>query len=383
MHLIDYVLSVSTKPFSKLPFNEVDAAVFAQISYYDYSVFEDGISFADIRGHKNIFKAIDLKNLIGNDDEKLFNLVIGSKRYQDTIVKWHVHELDHDKPTQFSATTFINKKLAVVAFRGTDGTVIGWHEDLNMTYQFPIQGQVLAQKYLNDVLPKITSYEVKVVGHSKGGNLAIYAAVMSKAKYQKYITAAYNFDGPGFVEAFYDLDAYDAIKDRIYKYIPEQSSVGRMMLTKHDYQVVQSDKTYAMQHWLHSWLVEDTHFAYAETTDFFSESIELSTTNVLENMTKDERRDAVTEMFKILDQTGCTYMDDIIKNMEGILFCLKGYVGLKEKGANVKKLVVELLKPIIKVYYEREKGIATNKISETKDLVVEKLKNLFKKDEKN
>ena len=129
--------------------------------------------------------------------------------------------------------------------------------------------------------------------------------------------------------------------------------------------------------------IEGTHFDYAKDTDFFSETVELSTTNVLENMTKEERRDAVTVMFDILDKTGCKYMDDIIKNMDGILFCLKEYVALKEKGANVKKLVLELMKPFVKEYYEREKGIATQKINETKDIVVDKLRTFFKKDDNN
>ena len=251
MHLSEYVLSVSSKTFSALPFNEVDALVFAQISYYDYSVFEDGISFEEIKSHKNIIKATNLKNLIGKEDEKLFNLVIGSKRYGKTIVKWHVANTDGTIPTQFSATTFINKHLAVVAFRGTDGTVVGWHEDMNMTYQFPIAGQVNAQKYLNKVLPNLTSYDVKVVGHSKGGNLAVYATVMALKKYQGLITGSYNFDGPGFTKAFYDLDAYINVREIVHKFIPVQSSIGRMMLDYKENKIVKSDKTYAMQHWAH------------------------------------------------------------------------------------------------------------------------------------
>ncbi|MBE5762732.1 MAG: DUF2974 domain-containing protein [Clostridiales bacterium] len=383
MHLVDYVLSVSTKTFSQLPFNEVDALVFAQISYYDYSVFEDGISFEEIRGHKNLFKATDLKNLIGKEDEKLFNVVIGSRRYEKTIVKNHKHILDQSIPTQFCATTFINKKKAIIAYRGTDGTVIGWNEDMNMTYQFPIEGQVLAQKYINKVLPELKSYDVKVVGHSKGGNLAIYASVMANKKYQDLISGVYNFDGPGFVEAFYALDAFSAIKDRIHKFVPVQSTVGKMMLNQGNYKVVKSDKARAMQHWAHSWLIDGTHFDYADETDFFSASAEAATDNVLVSMTKEERRDAVTEMFNILYSTECHYMDDIIKNMDGILYCLKEYIGLKERGANVKKLFLELVKPMVQSYYQKEKDIATAKFSEKKDELVEKVKNFFKKDENN
>ena len=381
MHLTEYVISVANKTFSKLPFNEVDALVFAQLSYYDYSVFEDGISFKEIKSHKNIFKATDLRNLRGeNTDEKMFNLVVSSKRYEETRVKWHALTMEKKLATQFSATTFINKDLGIIAFRGTDGTVIGWHEDMNMTYQFPIPSQVLAQRYINDVLSKIDVKDVKVVGHSKGGNIATFAAVMAKPKYQKLISDVYNFDGPGFVEAFYDLDSYKRIKDRLHKFIPVQSSVGRMMLTLNDFKVINSDESYVMQHWAHNWRIDGTHFEYAEGTDFFSESVEESTSNVIDALSVEERRDAVNTMFDILDKTGCEYMDDITLKLDKIRFCLKEYLGLKEKNANVKRFVTELFKPMIKAYYEKGKETAQVKFVAKKDEIVDKVKNIFKKD---
>ena len=382
MHLTEYVISVANKSFSRLPFNEVDALVFAQLSYYDYSVFEDGISFKEIKSHKNIFKATDLKNLRGDKiDEKMFNLVIGSKRYEDTIIKWHTLTMQKKPATQFSATTFINNDLGVIAFRGTDGTVIGWHEDLDMTYQFPIPSQVLAQRYINDVLPKMDVKDIKVVGHSKGGNIAVYAAVMTKSRYQKYISDAYNFDGPGFVQAFYDLDNYYAIKDRIHKFVPVQSSIGRMMLTMGDFKVIKSDESYVMQHWAHNWKIVGNHFEYAKETDFFSESVEESSMNVLESLSPEERRDAVSTMFEILDKTNCEYMDDITLKFDKVMICIKEYAGLKEKNANVKRFITELFKPMIKAYYEKGKETAQVKFNIKKDEIVEKVKSIFKRDD--
>ncbi len=379
MHLIEYVAQNSKYSFSQKPFNEVDALVFAQISYYDYSLFEDGISFEQITNHKNVIKATSLFNLIGDNDEKLFNLVIGSKRYKNTIVKFHEHITDKEKVTQFSATTFIlSKKKAVIAYRGTDGTVIGWNEDMNMTYMFPIPGQVLAQRYINKVLEKINIDDIIVVGHSKGGNLAIYASVMVKKKLQKKITATYNFDGPGFIEAFYSLDAYNAIAPRLHKYIPEQSSVGRMMKENQKCVVIKSDASYAMQHWTHNWLIDGNHLAKSEGTDFFSESVEISTRAVLENMTIEERKDAVDTMFEILYSTGKKYMDEITKDKNNMLYCVKEYFALKDDRENVKKLMFELLKPMLKMYSMKGKDNIETFFENLKNDIKEKIEEALK-----
>jgi len=380
MHLLEYVIENSNKTFKKMPFNEVDALVFAQLSYCDFSVFEDGLSFPEILAHKNLFKATELFNLIGDRDEKLLNVVLSSERYKSCIVKFHVNEIDEEHPMQFSATSFIiNRDIAVVAFRGTDGTVLGWHEDMNMTYQFPIPGQARALKYINNVLEYIHSTNIYVVGHSKGANLAEYASVMARKDLQDRISGVYNFDGPGFIAAFFDLDSYKAIKDRIIKFVPEQTSVGRMMINEDKVTVVKSDEVYAMQHWTHSWLIEDNHFVYSDGTDFFSETVEMSTMSVLENMTPEERKDAVDVLFEILYSTKKKYMDQIIKNRDYLMYCFKQYFELKSKRENVKKLLSELARPAIKNYSSKGGEI----LIEKKDEVIDRLKQMFQFDKKD
>ena len=381
MHLVEYAAHYANRSFRDFPFNEVDALLFAQISYYNFRVFEDGISFGEIEKHPNVLKATALRNLIGNEDEKLFNIIIGSRRYRDVIVKWHVKETDYDKVQQFSATTFILPgKIAVIAFRGTDGTVVGWHEDMNMTYMFPIPGQSRAQMYINDVLSKLHHHDrVILTGHSKGGNLAIYAAVMADEKEQGKIKAAYNFDGPGFNDAFYGLDAYKNMSNKLHKFIPEQSSVGRMLMDEGGYKVIKSDSKYLMQHWAHNWQIEGHRFVYIDTPDFFSESIGYSTDSGLLNMTKDERKEAVTLMFDILNKTECVYMDDVVANKDNIMLLVKEYSALKDRRGNINKLVAELLKPLFRVYADKEYLAAKEIIKEKTDLLVDKVKQISQK----
>ena len=385
MHLVDYALRYSNKTFKDIPFNEVDALVFAQLSYYDYRVFNaEEITFAEIARHPNIIKATDLKNLIGKEDEKLFNIVVDSRRYRDVNIYNHINDFNKERVQQFSATTFeVTKDLAVIAFRGTDGTVVGWHEDLNMTYMFPIPCQAEAQKYLNKVLPRMHR-NVVVVGHSKGGNAAVYAAVMAKDKYRDRIKAVYNFDGPGFTDAFYGLDAYKSLENKLYKFIPPQSAIGRMMKVQKDYRVVKSDAKYMMQHWAHTWLINDTHFDYAEGTDFFSETMEYTTEEVLQNMTKHERREAVNLLFEILDKTNCELMEEIPKKRENIMLVIREYNQLKDKKENIRKLAMELLKPFVRSYADKEynaaKDIIIEKGTQVIDAVKDKVKTYLRRD---
>ena len=59
-------------------------------------------------------------------------------------------------------------------------------------------------------------------GHSKGGNLAMYAAIREQT-IQPAITRVYNFDGPGFRPSFYERYDCTAILDRIHTYVPKDS----------------------------------------------------------------------------------------------------------------------------------------------------------------
>ncbi len=84
---------------------------------------------------------------------------------------------------------------------GTDDTIVGWKEDFNMSYQHPIPAQIQAVSYIDEVAAQ-TKKKIRIGGHSKGGNLAVYGAARCKSKFKKRIINIYNNDGPGFDEAF-------------------------------------------------------------------------------------------------------------------------------------------------------------------------------------
>ena len=124
-----------------------------------------------------------------------------------------------------------------LSFRGTDDAMIGWKEDLYMAYHTPVGAQVRSVAYANQVaklLAKKKNLRLIFGGHSKGGNLAVFAAMNCDEEIKRRISKIYNMDGPGFCPDFLEQYDYNGIKDKILKIVPDESFVGMLLETKQD-----------------------------------------------------------------------------------------------------------------------------------------------------
>ena len=82
-----------------------------------------------------------------------------------------------DENTQFAALTYrLPDGTLYLAFRGTDDSLAGWKECFALSYT-TVPAQKLAQEYLIQVARRYPG-KLRVGGHSKGGNLAVWAAVI-------------------------------------------------------------------------------------------------------------------------------------------------------------------------------------------------------------
>lgn len=189
--------------------------------------------------------------------EELFNTVARSPRLCDIRVSAYVELFDAEHETQFSAQTMrLQDGTLVVVFRGTDDSLVGWKEDFNMSYQYPVPAQQSAAAYVQRIAA-IWDGPIVLTGHSKGGNLAIYAAMNASESVDQRITRIYSMDGPGFLDSVAHSAAYDHIRTRIRKIIPDASIVGMILHTPEPTQIVVSDQTGVMQHLAFSWQMQD------------------------------------------------------------------------------------------------------------------------------
>jgi hypothetical protein len=267
-NIIDYV-KVARDGFDSRPFCEVDSLVLSQFSYLQFNGFVPGISSLD--GSISIRELMEQDNLewlfLGVRDHKsnlkLLLALADSPRFQDVRMSRYVDHTDQVQEKQFSAITFlITDGIAYVAFRGTDSTFVGWKEDFNMAFLNPVPSQVEGVRYLNSFIGNPYS-TMLVGGHSKGGNIAVYASMHCEQCIQDRIQVIFSHDGPGFSEDIFQSENYAKIKFKILKTVPQSSLIGMLLQQQEDFKVVKSDRFWIMQHDPFSWLVEGFGFQYA------------------------------------------------------------------------------------------------------------------------
>ena len=181
-----------------------------------------------------------------------------SPRFRDVLIYDHAAAFDEVRDLQFAATTYVCPgRFAYVGFRGTDTTLTGWREDFNMAYQAPVEAQALAARYLAAAGADSRLPETLLVGgHSKGGNLAEYAALTAAPEVQQRIARLYNHDGPGFKAGLFTAADYEPLAGRMTKQVPADSMVGILMESFMPVEVVQATGRGFEQHSVFRWVVE-------------------------------------------------------------------------------------------------------------------------------
>ena len=232
-------------PLTVAPFNAVDNLVLSQLAYTSF----DGVK----RDRLGAMARARLRpgDVQGND-RQLLELLATSRRLGVARVRRAVEQLDEERQMQFGALTLeLDDGTACVVFRGTDATLIGWKEDLNMSFADEIPSQAEAVRYLNDSA-RDTRRPLRVMGHSKGGNLAVYSSVKCRPEVRRRIIAVYNNDGPGLSERAMAEPGYARIERRIQTFLPQSSVVGILLGTAERYKVVHAEARWASSSTTHT-----------------------------------------------------------------------------------------------------------------------------------
>ena len=240
----------------------------------------------------------------------------------------YVNESDHVKEMQFSAVTYILPDNRVyIAFRGTDDTLVGWKEDLNMAFVYPVPSQARALVYLLEIATRIPG-KLIIGGHSKGGNLAVYSAFASPQSVQRRILLIYDHDGPGFKEGVLDCEGYRRIEDRISKTIPQSSLIGMLLEGHKKYTVVESSRIGVMQHDPFSWKIDGDGFVTAEEVSDGAKYMNRTIRDWLDGLSQDDREKFADLLFGVLDAGDAKSFSEITsewkKNFSAIFSAFRG-----------------------------------------------------------
>lgn len=353
--MFDYIKWRGDILFTELSLNPVDALIFSTLSYISF----DGYVAPDLSGYitlkefaDNFFEQKEYEGKIRvKSDLKLLREASQSKRFGTVLLGNYRNILLNQKDTQFSAITFyLPDGMAYLAFRGTDRSITGWKEDFNMTFQESIPSQRLALQYVEEFCSFIGA-SVYLGGHSKGGNLAVYAAAKCESDVQERILAVYNQDGPGFTDNLMGYSGYQTMVPKIYTYIPQSSIVGMLLEHEEPYIIIKSRQIGgAMQHDPYTWEVMGRDFIYMEEVTDSSKHLNHVIKKWLAAMSKEERDVFVEKLFALLESGDAEEVWDIIepKNLISYVRTLKADEGMRKLLIKeLSKLVLEL-KPSVK-----------------------------------
>lgn len=369
--ILDYLKKYGKKSFDEEPFNDVDSLILCQFAYLKLDDIVETLT------EKSAWITLEQIRKIGKpdkifaderyekDNKALFMGMLSGKRFRFIKVNYYVTVLNVELEVQFAAITYdLGNGNLYVAYRGTDENIVGWKEDFNLAFSEPTIGQLCATKYLSKVARFCQDIPIILGGHSKGGNLAAFAAMSSSKGIQDRVQIIYSHDGPGFRKKVLERYHYDRIAPKVKKILPHSSLVGMLMEDNEKYEVVKSKTIGLMQHNPFTWCVEENDFVRVsglyERTKFMD-----STINQWIDSLSDERISFFADtLFKVIEGSEATdlisFTNDWKKSMTGV------FNSLKDVDPVTKKMIKKIMKGLFEMGAIRAKEEITflNKIFE-------------------
>lgn len=354
--LFDYISWRGDLDFTQTPLNPVDYMIFSQISYLPFDGIvpspeeKEGISLhlaMEILKKKVESSGSVVKTVLGFDEDPAFiTAITTSNRFRNCQLFGFVNQVDTEQEVQFSALCiYVNDGSFSVIYRGTDASFVGWKEDFNMAFMETIPSQLEAVKYLEKMAASVNG-RLRIGGHSKGGNLAIYAASFCSKKTQKRITDIYSYDAPGFYKKVVASSGFHAVKDRIHSYIPQASVVGIILEQGVDYKVIKSSQIGLMQHSLYSWEVTHNDMIYAGDITQGSRFLKKTIREWVGSLDNEHRERFIEAFYTILNMSELKSIHEIEGSWliaTGKIIKSLGYIDEPTKRI-IQKTIIELLR---------------------------------------
>lgn len=366
-NIMDYISWRGDLSFEQSQFNEVDNLILACFSYVNLDGIsavtkQKGIGLKKLT--KEFMKLHTMKEL--EADKSFIRLapfmmmeMAKSVRFGKCVVRNYVNDIVTEAEQQFAAMEIVLEDgTSYVSFRGTDDTIIGWKEDFNLS-----TGVVPAQKRAIEYLQKISEHTdgmLRVGGHSKGGNLAIYGSVMCKSAHEK-ILEIYSNDGPGFSREFQELPETKEMMPKIIRIIPEYSIIGTLLEHEKEPVIVASSSKGLLQHDAFSWEVQGPALVRRDSLNKtvlrFIEILH----KWIDGMDMEQKRLLIEDLFATLQASGYENLSEV---QSGGLKSLAAMVKRVEKFAPESRgMMQELLTAICGGWLEQLQADTKDKLS--------------------
>ena len=319
-NLLDYLDWRGDLTLGQDPFNEVDNLILAELSFVDFSGIVpppgqgSGIPLYEAaeRYFARFPEGVDMGVLVPDAIPEMLEKMAACPRFRDMKLSCFADWLDNDKAVQFAALTIETGDGAVyLAFRGTDDTLAGWKEDFHLACVPEIPAQRLAVEYTRQAAKQYPRKKLRLGGHSKGGNLAVWSALNVPDRVRRRIQQVWSNDGPGFHEDILSLPEHQDVARRIVTIIPQSSLVGMILEHDEDYTVVESSEKGLMQHDGFSWEVKGPGFVRLGSVTRQGRHHDLVLKEWVRQMPLDQREKFVEGLFSLLTASGAQTLTDL------------------------------------------------------------------------
>lgn len=352
-NVIDYLKWRGDITFEQVKLGEVDNLLLSLLAFVDFT----GIVSHDPTAQPVTLKQAAMQFFFEHDIKKnkrpglvisphiykMFRLMAESKRFGNLQLSAFVNEIDLQEEKQFCALTIrLKESISYISIRGTDDTIVGWKEDFNLLFLDEIPSQRRAVQYVNAVCAA-QSGNFYIGGHSKGGHLALYAAVKC-SDYKNRIVAAFSNDGPGFSVAFTETPEYKAAEPKFHIYMPQNSVIGMFFENKDRRKVVKSKQVGVFQHDAVTWEVMGANFVRAKKL-----SKGVGNTMLLNDrihaMPLAARKHFVDVLFGMLESTGVKTLSELnARSLKHMITMIRTFNDLDKKERELMMLLIaELL----------------------------------------
>ena len=320
-NMLDYIKEFGHVSFEERAFSEIDALVLTELEYLPLEKVvpsdENGENFVTVKEiaeymqeHKQELFA-ENPMMMTEERHEVSQVIADAPRFQSLKFFGVVSVWDKDTTKQFAAVTVeVEPSVRLVVFRGTDETLIGWKEDFLMTYSPLVAAQTDAKEYLAKQA-SLWGGDLMISGHSKGGNLAIYAAATQEEDVQLRIVDIFCFDSPGLYRSVLETKGYQNIVPLAMRYIPQDSLVGLMLESEVPYVIVKSNATGAMQHSAMTWEIEDGQFIKMEKLTKNSQLNDQTFKKWTESVSDEELELFWNVFFELLFSVGIDTVNDL------------------------------------------------------------------------
>ena len=352
MNINGYIRKYGSKSFKELEFNDIDALILSELSYINIDMLIPGkkreIKLKDI-DIKSAKKEVFRDSVDASFNKTMLKRMIESKRYRKIVLKDVVRKFSEKDINQFFAVNIVlPDDTLFLSYRGTDITLIGWKEDFLLTYQSTLLSQIQALEYAEEVLEKCDN-KFYLGGHSKGGNLAFYAALKLDRKFDDRLINAFSFDGPGFREGISHLDSYEARLPKLIKYRTYNDVIGSFFNNLEEYKTVHSTGLLFGGHDPFFWQINAINgkFLYAKDISPWSKLYSRRFMDWLNSLSFEDRALATDALFEIFkeNETVLDLAKNFGKNLAKSKKTLSRYS--KDEQAKLKAIIKMLFKYLL------------------------------------